>query len=78
MRRACQLPCLRVIFHDDRLEPPLEELAGPTIAAVEDQEIASRAARRKELQALLAALRAGDLQEMPKDAGDGGVDKADK
>ena len=45
----------------------------------EKQDLASEEPQRvKQLQVLLAALRAGDLKEMPKDAGDGAVDKADK
>lgn len=58
---------------------PAVELYNVTDDPFEKQDRAAAEPQRvKELQALLAALRAGDLQEMPKDAGDGVVDKADK
>lgn len=58
---------------------PSVELYHVTDDPFEKQDLAQADPERvKELQTLLAALRAGDLQKMPPDAGDGVVDKADK
>ncbi|MFA6563000.1 MAG: arylsulfatase [Verrucomicrobiia bacterium] len=55
------------------------ELFNVTADPFEEKELAQAEPERvKALQAILADLRAGDLKEMPKDAGDGVVDKADK
>ena len=58
---------------------PALELFNVTADPFEKKDLAPAEPQRvKELQGILAALRAGDLKEMPKDAGDGAVDQADK
>jgi arylsulfatase A-like enzyme len=58
---------------------PSVELYNVTDDPFEKQDLASAEPHRfPELQALLATLRAGDLKEIPKGAGDGAVDKADR
>jgi arylsulfatase A-like enzyme len=58
---------------------PAVELFNVADDPFEKQDLAQTEPQRvKELQALLAELRAGDLQQMPQDAGDGVVDTADK
>jgi arylsulfatase A-like enzyme len=58
---------------------PALELYNVTADPFEKKDLASAEPQRvKELQGVLAALRAGDLNAMPKDAGDGAVDQADK
>jgi arylsulfatase A-like enzyme len=58
---------------------PAVELYNVSDDPFEKQDLAPAEPQRvKELQALLETLRAGDLRQMPQDAGDGVVDKADK
>lgn len=58
---------------------PSVELFNVTDDPFETRDLAqAEPLRVKELQALLATLRAGDLKKMPPDAGDGVVDKADR
>ncbi|MFA5191285.1 MAG: hypothetical protein WC740_11190 [Verrucomicrobiia bacterium] len=54
------------------------ELFNVTADPFEEKDLAQAEPERvKQLQAILADLRAGDLKEIPRDAGDGVVDKAD-
>ena len=58
---------------------PSFELFNVTDDPLEKQDLAQAAPERvKQLQALLAELQADDVKKMPKDAGDGVVDKTDK
>jgi arylsulfatase A-like enzyme len=55
------------------------ELFNVTDDPLEKRNLAQAEPQRvEELQALLEALRAGDLREMPKDAGDGVVDETER